>query len=66
MYCFGLGGYLYAQDETKGSILLNCNNFRQDFMFLVGADTDLCCIENVVDCVRKSVANFMILEKLVA
>ena len=36
MYCFGLGGYLYAQEETKGNILLNCNNYKEDWMFLVG------------------------------
>lgn len=36
MYCFGLGGYLYAQEETRGNILLNCNNYKEDWMFLLG------------------------------
>lgn len=36
MYCFGLGGYLYAKEETRGNILLNCNNYKEDWMFLLG------------------------------
>ena len=36
MYCFGLGGYLYAQEGTRGNILLNCNNYKEDWMFLLG------------------------------
>ena len=44
LYCLGLGGYLYAQDETKGNILLNCNHDTNDgeedddddVMFMVG------------------------------
>jgi len=35
MYSFGLGGYIYAQEETQGNILLNCNH-DEDWMFLVG------------------------------
>jgi amino acid permease len=33
MYCFGLSGYLYAQTETRGNILLNCS---EDWMLLLG------------------------------
>jgi hypothetical protein len=35
MYCFGLGGYLFAQEATEGNILLNCNH-DTDWMFLLG------------------------------
>jgi amino acid permease len=35
MYCFGLGGYMFAQEATEGNILLNCNH-DTDWMFLLG------------------------------
>lgn len=36
MYLFGLGGYLYAGDTTKGNILLNVANETTDYIFFIG------------------------------